>query len=88
MYRLALFSTVYGRFAAESDAEEEEELESKIEEYQKRSKDFFDCFTTPELREMQRVEVFLREILAGISDDHPESLTGKHEYYHWYSYSS
>ncbi|KAG1738355.1 uncharacterized protein EDB91DRAFT_1138333 [Suillus paluster] len=65
MYRLCLFSAVYGREAYESGSDtDSEEMESELQEAQTLRKDFFGSFSTPELREIQRVESFLREILA------------------------
>ncbi|KAG0706517.1 hypothetical protein DFH29DRAFT_1066851 [Suillus ampliporus] len=59
MYRLCLFSAVYGCTANMSAAEA-----NSVREAQKLRKGFFGRFSTPELREIQKVEVFLRGIIA------------------------
>lgn len=67
MYRLSLFSAVYGRNAYESNIEtdsDEEEIDSALEEAKKLRKGFFGSLSTPELRDIQRIETFLRGIVA------------------------
>lgn len=67
MYRLSLFSAVYGRNAYESDIEpdsDEEEIDSALEEAKILRKGFFGSLSTPELRDIQRIETFLRGIIA------------------------
>lgn len=83
LYRLTLFSEVYGVNAYDSalQPDSEEELELSVEEAQKR-KGFFNSFTTPELREIQRVELFLRGTLAGVSGRPPDSQIGERKHFH------
>jgi hypothetical protein len=67
MYRLSLFSAVYGHNAYESNIEtdsDEEEIDSALEEAKKLRKGFFGSLSTPELRDIQRIETFLRGIIA------------------------
>ncbi|KAG1750068.1 hypothetical protein EDB19DRAFT_1677713 [Suillus lakei] len=67
MYRLCLFSAVYGRYAYESAFEpdsDQEEIDSALEEAKALRKGFFGSFSTPELRDIQRIETFLRGIIA------------------------
>jgi len=87
LYRLALFSAVYGLDAYVSlpEADSDDELEATIEEAKKLRKGFFNSFTTPELREIQRVDSFLRGILAGVSGHSPDSISSEPEQWHLYS---
>ncbi|OJA17762.1 hypothetical protein AZE42_04860 [Rhizopogon vesiculosus] len=76
MYRLTLFSAIYGIESprlVEDDSDEG--LELAVEEAQNLRKSFFSCFTTPELREIQRVDFFLRGMLAGVTGHSPDSRT-------------
>jgi hypothetical protein len=86
MYRLSLFSDIYGITAQESahEAESDEEIELEVEEAQQLRKGFFNCFATPELREIQRVDFFLRRMLAGVTGHSPDSQTSEHYHYHLY----
>jgi hypothetical protein len=86
MYRLSLYSDIYGITAQESahEAESDEEIELEVEEAQQLRKGFFNCFTTPELREIQRVDFFLRRMLAGVTGHSPDSQTSEHYHYHLY----
>ncbi|KAG2126739.1 hypothetical protein BD769DRAFT_1461894 [Suillus cothurnatus] len=67
MYRLSLFSAVYGRNAYELaiDSEsDQEEIDSALRAAFSQRQGFFGSFSTPELRDIQRVEAFLRGIIA------------------------
>jgi len=67
MYRLSLFSAVYGRNAYELaiDSEsDQEEIDSALRAAFSQRQGFFGSFSTPELRDIQRVETFLRGIIA------------------------
>lgn len=72
MYRLCLFSAAYGCKAYQSVLEPDsdlEEVESALEAARTLRKGFFDSFSTPELRDIQRVEMFLRGIIARAEGD-------------------
>ncbi|KAG1748837.1 uncharacterized protein EDB91DRAFT_1311765 [Suillus paluster] len=64
MYRLCLFSIVYGLTAYKSAPEANSNIILAVREARKLRKGFFGNFPTPELREIQRVGEFLRGILA------------------------
>ncbi|KAG1841147.1 hypothetical protein DFJ58DRAFT_809095 [Suillus subalutaceus] len=67
MYRLSLFSAVYGHNGYESAVDpdsDQEEIDSALTEAFSLRKGFFGSFSTPELRDIQRVETFLRGIIA------------------------
>ncbi|KAG1779110.1 hypothetical protein EV702DRAFT_1090203 [Suillus placidus] len=67
MYRLSLFSAVYGYNAYESAIEpdlDQEEMGLALEEAKTLRKGFFGSLSTPELRDIQRIETFLRGIIA------------------------
>ncbi|KAG2107252.1 uncharacterized protein F5147DRAFT_698279 [Suillus discolor] len=67
MYRMSLFSAVYGRNAQESaigSDSDQEEIDSALEEAKTLRKGFFRSFSTPELRDIQWVETFLRGVIT------------------------
>ncbi|KAG1821092.1 uncharacterized protein BJ212DRAFT_1337358 [Suillus subaureus] len=67
MYRLSLFSAVYGHNAYGSAIDpdsDEEEIDLALKEAFSLRKGFFRSFSTPKLRDIQRIETFLRGIIA------------------------
>lgn len=67
MYRLSLFSAVYGHNAYESAIDpdsDQDEIESVLQKAFSLRKGFFRSLSTPELRDIQKIETFLRRIIA------------------------
>ncbi|KAG1804713.1 uncharacterized protein HD556DRAFT_1325702 [Suillus plorans] len=67
MYRMSLFSAVYGCNAHESaigSDSDQEEIDSALEEAKTLRKGFFGSLSTPELRDIQWVETFLRGVIT------------------------
>ncbi|KAG0706519.1 hypothetical protein DFH29DRAFT_901495 [Suillus ampliporus] len=71
MSRMYLFSAVYGLTAYKSAPEANSDITLAVREAQKLRKGFFCSFSTQELQEIEKVEVFLRGIVAGTNFQNP-----------------